>query len=138
EGTELLIATPARLLELHGRQAINFEDVEILVLEEADRMVDMGMATDLRRILKALPETRQTLLFSATMPPELNRLAKEALVEPLRVDVAPAAKPAAGITQAIYPVPRDLKPALLEEMLSRTEVRSTIVLTRHRTSAERL
>ena len=138
EGTELLIATPARLLELHGRQAINFEDVEILVLEEADRMVDMGMATDLRRILKALPETRQTLLFSATMPPELNRLAKEALVEPLRVDLAPPTKPAAGITQAIYPVPRALKSDLLHEIFTRGEVRSVIVFTSTRASADQL
>ena len=138
EGTDLLIATPARLLELHGRQAINFEDVEILVLEEADRMVDMGMATDLRRILKALPETRQTLLFSATMPPELNRLAKEALVEPLRVDLAPPAKPAAGITQAIYPVPRALKSDLLHEIFTRGEVRSVIVFTSTRASADQL
>jgi len=138
EGTDLLIATPARLLELHGRQALNFEDVEILVLEEADRMVDMGMATDLRRILKALPETRQTLLFSATMPPELNRLAKEALVEPLRVDLAPTAKPAAGITQAIYPVPRALKSDLLHEIFTRGEVRSVIVFTSTRASADQL
>jgi ATP-dependent RNA helicase RhlE len=138
EGTDLLIATPARLLELHGRQAINFEDVEILVLEEADRMVDMGMATDLRRILKALPETRQTLLYSATMPPELNRLAKEALVEPLRVDLAPPAKPAAGITQAIYPVPRALKSDLLHEIFTRGEVRSVIVFTSTRASADQL
>jgi len=138
EGTDLLIATPARLLELHGRQAINFEDVEILVLEEADRMVDMGMATDLRRILKALPETRQTLLFSATMPPELNRVAKEALLEPMRVDLAPPPKPSAGITQAIYPVTSDLKDELLNEMLSRSEVRNVIVFTRTKHGAERL
>jgi ATP-dependent RNA helicase RhlE len=134
----LLVATPGRLLELHARGCLDFEDVEILVLEEADRMVALGLAPDLRRLLKLLPETRQTLLFTLTMPPELNRLAKEALVEPVRVDTAPPAKTATGITQAIYPVPRDLKAALLDEMLSRSEVRSTIVLTRSRTSADRL
>src|SRR5206468_10230784 len=138
EGVGLLIATPIRLLELHARQALNFEDVEILVLDEADRMVDTGLATDLRRILKALPETRQTLLFSATMPPELNRLSKEALVEPLRVDLAPPSKPAAGITQAIYPVPRGLKSPLLNEILARNEVRSVIVFTNTRHSADQL
>ncbi len=138
EGVDLLIATPTRLLELHGRQALNFEDVEILVLDEADRMVDMGMAPDLRRILKTLPETRQTLLFSATMPPELNRLAKEALVEPIRVDLAPPSKPAAGITQAIYPVPRPLKADLLNEILTRNEVRSVIVFTTARHAADQL
>lgn len=134
----LLVATPGRLLELHARDCLNFEDVELLVLEEADRMVALGLAPDLRKLLKLLPETRQTLLFSLTMPPELNRLAKDALIEPMRVDMAPPTKPAAGITQAIYPVPRDLKSELLDEMLSRSEVRSTIVFTRTRTSAERL
>ena len=138
EGVELLIATPVRLLELHGRQALNFEDVEILVLDEADRMVEMGMAGELRRILKALPETRQTLLFCATMPPELNRLAKEALVEPLRVDLAPPSKPAAGITQAIYPVPRPLKADLLHEILTRNEMRSVIAYANTRHVADQL
>lgn len=134
----LLVATPGRLLDLHARGCLNFADIELLVLDEADRMVALGLAPDLRKILKLLPETRQTLLFTLTLPPELNRLAKEALVEPVRVDVAPAsAKPAAGITQAIYPVPRDLKPALLDEMLSRSEVRSTIVFARSKTGAER-
>ena len=138
EGVDLLIATPGRLLELQGRQAASFDDVEMLVLDEADRMVDLGFAPDLRRILKFLPETRQTLMFSATMPPELNRVAKEALLEPVRVDLAPPPKPSAGITQAIYPVTRDLKDDLLNEMLSRTEVRNVIVFTRTKHGAERL
>ena len=136
--TNLLVATPGRLLELHARGCLEFADVEIMVLDEADRMVALGLAPDLRKLLKLLPETRQTLLFTLTMPPELNRLAKDALVEPVRVDVAPATKPVTGITQAVYPVPRDLKPALLDEMLARGEVRSTLVLTRSRTAAERV
>jgi ATP-dependent RNA helicase RhlE len=135
----ILVATPGRLLELHARGCLDFADVEILVLDEADRMVALGLAPDLRKLLKLLPETRQTLLFTLTMPPELNRLAKEALVEPVRVDTAPPGKPAAaGITQAIYPVSRDLKPALLDEMLARAEVRNTIVLTRAKTPGDRL
>jgi ATP-dependent RNA helicase RhlE len=138
EAVSLLIATPIRLLELHTRQALNFEDVEILVLDEADRMVDTGLATDLRRILKALPETRQTLLYCATLPPELNRLAKEALVEPLRVDLAPPSKPAAGIMQAVYPVPRGLKADLLNEILTRNEARSVIVYANTRHAADQL
>jgi len=101
-------------------------------------MVDLGFAPELRRILKLLPETRQTLMISATMPPELNRLAKEALLEPMRVDLAPPPKPSAGITQAIYPVTSDLKDELLNEMLSRTEVRNVIVFTRTKHGAERL
>src|SRR5262245_56879498 len=135
---DVLVATPGRLLELHARGCLNFADVEILVLDEADRMVALGLAPDLRKLLKLLPETRQTLLFTLTMPPELNRLAKEALVEPIRVDTAPPAKPATGITQAIYPVPRDLKPLLLDEVLARGEVRSTLVITRARAGADRL
>src|SRR5262245_18444300 len=119
QSVNLLVATPGRLLELHAANCLDLADVEILVLEEADRMVALGLAPVLRKLLKLLPETRQTLLFTLTMPPELNRLAKEALVEPVRVDMAPASKPSAGITQAIYPVPRDLKSALLEEMLAR-------------------
>ena len=133
----LLVATPGRLLELHARGCLNFADVEILVLEEADRMVALGLAPDLRKLLKLLPETRQTLLYTLTMPPELNRLAKEALVEPIRVDVGPVSKPAAGITQAVYPVNRDLKLDLLDDLLTRTEVRNTVVFTRTRTACER-
>src|SRR6188474_2443052 len=104
-GVDLLVATPGRLLDLQGRQSLSLDEVEILVLDEADRMVDMGFAPDLRRILKLLPTNRQTLLFSATMPPELNKVAKETLRDPARVDLAPPSRPAAGITQAVYPVP---------------------------------
>jgi len=137
-GVDVLIATVDRLLELHARKAIAFEDVEILVLDEADRMVDLGQATDIRKLLKLLPETRQTLLFSATMPAELNRLAKEALIEPVRVDLT-TPQPAPGITHAIYPVPSHLKIELLDRLLSRSgEVRSTIVFTRQREGADRL
>jgi ATP-dependent RNA helicase RhlE len=135
---DLLVATPGRLLELHARGVLNFDDVELLVFDEADRMVALGLAPDLRKLLKILPETRQTLLFSMTMPPELNRLAKDALIEPVRVDLGPTSKPAAGITQAIYPVRKDLKADLLDELLSRTEVRSTVVVARTRHAALRL
>jgi ATP-dependent RNA helicase RhlE len=138
EPTNLLVATPGRLLELHARGCLDFADVEIMVLDEADRMVALGLAPDLRKLLKLLPETRQTLLFTLTVPPELNRLAKDALVEPVRVDMAPVTRPSAGITQAIYPVPRDLKPALLDEMLARGEVRSMLALTRSRTTADKV
>ena len=137
-GVELLVATPGRLLDLHGRLALRLDYVEVLVLDEADRMVDMGFAPDLRRILKQLPTDRQTLLFSATMPPDLNKVAKEALRDPVRIDLAPPSRPAAGITQAVYPVPRVLKTELLDELLSRTEVRSMIVFTRTKHGADRL
>jgi superfamily II DNA/RNA helicase len=135
---DVLVATVDRLLELHARKALVFDDVEIMVLDEADRMVDVGQAGDIRKLLKLLPETRQTLLFSATMPAELNRLAKEALIEPVRVDFT-TPQPAPGITHAIYPVPNYLKIELLDRLLSRSgEVRSTIVFTRQREGADRL
>jgi ATP-dependent RNA helicase RhlE len=138
EGVELLVATPGRLLDLHGRHSVSLEEVEVLVLDEADRMVDMGFAPDLQRILALLPRDRQTLMFSATMPPELNRVAKEALRNPRRLDLAPPSRPASGIEQALYPVPRHLKPALLEEILIRSPEHSVLVFTRTKHGADRL
>jgi len=138
EGVDLLVATPGRLLDLHGRQSVTFEDVEMLVLDEADRMVDMGFAPDLRRILRLLPEQRQTLMFSATMPPDLNKVASEALFNPQRVDLAPPSRPAAGITQAVYPVPRHLKLDLLDQMITTSDIGSAIVFTRTKHGADRL
>ncbi len=137
-GVDVLICTVDRLLELEARRAIELEDLEIFVLDDADRMVDMGQAPDIRKLLKLLPETRQTLLFSATMPAELNRLGKEALIEPVRVDLT-SPQPAAGITHAIYPVHMHLKIDLLDRLLSSSgEVRSTIVFARQREGADRL
>ena len=138
EGVDLLVATPGRLLDLHGRQSVAFEDIEVLVLDEADRMVDMGFAPDLRRILRLLPTDRQTMMFSATMPPDLNKVAAEALVDPVRLDLAPPSRPAAGITQAVYPIARHLKTDLLDEILRRTSMGSVIVFTRTKHGADRL
>ncbi|HEU4333744.1 MAG TPA: DEAD/DEAH box helicase [Candidatus Eisenbacteria bacterium] len=137
-GIDLLVATPGRLLDLHGRAALRLDDISILVLDEADRMVDMGFAPDLRRILRLLPTNRQTMMFSATMPPDLNRVAKEALKDPARVDLAPPSRPAAGITQAVYPVPKHRKTDLLEAILRRTDVGSVIVFARTKHGADRL
>jgi ATP-dependent RNA helicase RhlE len=113
-------------------------DIEILVLDEADRMVDMGFAPDLRRILKLLPARRQTLMFSATMPPELNRVAGDALHDARRVDLAPPSRPAAGITQAVYPISRHLKTDLLDRLLGGADVGSVLVFTRTKHGADRL
>jgi ATP-dependent RNA helicase RhlE len=138
EGVDLLVATPGRLLDLHGRHSVSLEEVEVLVLDEADRMVDMGFAPDLQRILKLLPTKRQTLMFSATMPPELNRVAKEALKNPQRLDLAPPSRPAESIEQAFYPVPRHLKVDLLHEILDHSADRSALVFTRTKHGADRL
>src|SRR5436309_1037350 len=88
EGVDMLRAPPGRLLDLQGRQSVACDDVEVLVLDEADRMVDMGFAPDLKRILRLLPKDRQTLMFSATMPPALNEVAREALVDRVRIDLS--------------------------------------------------
>jgi ATP-dependent RNA helicase RhlE len=138
DDVDLLVATPGRLLDLHGRMALRLDHVEVLVLDEADRMVDMGFAPDLRRILGLLPRRRQTLMFSATMPPDLNRVASEALHDAHRVDLAPPSRPAAGITQAVYPVPRDLKVELLDKVLLGPGVGSVLVFTRTKHGADRL
>jgi ATP-dependent RNA helicase RhlE len=138
EGVDLLVATPGRLLDLHGRHSVSLDEVEVLVLDEADRMVDMGFAPDLQRILKLLPAKRQTLMFSATMPPELNRVAKDALHNPQRIDLAPPSRPAESIEQAFYPVPRHLKVDLLHEILDRSEDRTALVFTRTKHGADRL
>jgi ATP-dependent RNA helicase RhlE len=138
QGVDLLVATPGRLLDLQGRQSVSLDEVEILVLDEADRMVDMGFAPDLKRILKLLPTQRQTLMFSATMPPDLNKVAKDAMHDPARLDLAPPSRPAAGITQAVYPVPRHLKFDLLHELLTTTETGSVIVFSRTKHGAARL
>ena len=138
EGVDLLVATPGRLLDLHGRHSVSLEEVEVLVLDEADRMVDMGFAPDLQRILKLLPTRRQTLMFSATMPPELNRVAKEALHDPQRLDLAPPSRPAESIEQAFFPVPRHLKVDLLAELLDRSDDHTAIVFARTKHGADRL
>ncbi len=138
QGLDLLVATPGRLLDLHGRMSLRLDDISILVLDEADRMVDMGFAPDLKRILRLMPADRQTMMFSATMPPELNKVAKEAMKIPARIDLAPPGRPAAGITQAVYPVPKHRKTDLLEAMLRRTEVGSVIVFARTKHGADRL
>ena len=138
EGVDLLVATPGRLLDLHGRHSVSLEEIEVLVLDEADRMVDMGFAPDLQRILKLMPAKRQTLMFSATMPPELNRVAKDALHNPQRLDLAPPSRPAEAIEQVFYPVPRHLKVDLLHEILDRFEDHSALVFTRTKHGADRL
>ncbi|HEY3216194.1 MAG TPA: DEAD/DEAH box helicase [Candidatus Eisenbacteria bacterium] len=137
-GVELLVATPGRLLDLHGRRSVSLDEIEVLVLDEADRMVDMGFAPDLRRILALLPRRRQTLMFSATMPPELNTVAREALRDPRRVAVSPPLRPAAAIAQAFYPVPRHLKVDLLDRILTRADDPSALVFARTRHGADRL
>jgi ATP-dependent RNA helicase RhlE len=116
-GTDVIVATPGRLLDHFRHPYARLDSLEILVLDEADRMLDMGFLPDIRRVLKHVPARRQTLFFSATMPPPIVGLARKMLHDPVSVNLERKAAPASGITQAVYPVPQDLKSALLLELL---------------------
>jgi ATP-dependent RNA helicase RhlE len=139
-GVDIVVATPGRLLDHAGRGAARFHTLEVLVLDEADRMLDMGFIPDIRRILKLLPTTRQTLLFSATMPREIVDLSREILRDPERVKVGHPRKASVpvGITHAIFPVPAHRKTALLAVLLRRGGVTQAIVFTRTKHRADRL
>ncbi len=137
-GVELLIATPGRLLDHMRRNQARFDHLHTLVLDEADRMLDMGFMPDLKRIIARLPAREQTLLFSATMPPVIAQLAKEILRNPLTIQIGRRSAPAVGITQAAYPVAEHLKTALLRHLLRNAEMPSVLVFTRTKVSARRL
>jgi len=137
-GVELLVATPGRLLDHMRQRQVSFDQLHTLVLDEADRMLDMGFMPDLKRIIARLPARKQTLLFSATMPPAIASLAKEILKNPKLVAIGKRSAPAVGITQAAYPVPEHLKTALLRYLLRNTEMPSVLVFTRTKQSARKL
>ncbi|MCC6419078.1 MAG: DEAD/DEAH box helicase [Gemmataceae bacterium] len=137
-GVELVVATPGRLLDHMRQNQARFDQLHTLVLDEADRMLDMGFLPDLKRIVARLPARKQTLLFSATMPPVIARLAKEILRDPLTVEIGRRSAPAVGITQAAYPVPEHLKTPLLRHLLRHTEMPSVLVFTRTKQLARRL
>ncbi len=137
-GVEILIATPGRLLDHLRHPYARLDGLEILVLDEADRMLDMGFLPDIRRILRVLPAKRQTLFFSATMPPEIRQLTHEMLHDPVTIQIDRQTAPAVGITQAIYPVSQHLKTALLKKLLEDQKLESVICFTRTKHRANRL
>jgi ATP-dependent RNA helicase RhlE len=137
-GVDIVVATPGRLLDHLRRPYARLDGLEVLVIDEADRMLDMGFLPDIRRILKYLPARRQTLFFSATMPPPIVALAGEMLRDPVTIDIERKSAPAIGITQAAYPVASELKSALLAELVRRGEIRSVIVFARTKHRANRL
>src|SRR5437879_3078159 len=137
-GVEVLIATPGRLLDHMRQNQTRFDHLHTLVLDEADRMLDMGFLPDLKRIVARLPAREQTLLFSATMPPVIAKLASELLKHPPTIQIGQRSAPAVGITQAAYPVTDRLKTALLRHLLRHTEMPSVLVFTRTKVSARRL
>jgi ATP-dependent RNA helicase RhlE len=138
KGVDILSATPGRLLDHIYSGRIDFVDLEVLVLDEADRMLDMGFLPDIENILRLLPPKRQNLLFSATMPPEILRLTREILHDPVTVQIGQRSSTPVGIRHAIYPVPSHLKTDLLDELLRGKEMESVLVFTRTKRSAERL
>ncbi len=136
-GAEIVVACPGRLLDHLSRRTIDLSGVEVAVLDEADRMFDMGFLPDIRRILKHLPARRQTLLFSATMPPDLRHLVREVLQDPVTVQVDRSA-PATTVAHALYPVRPHLKTPLLLELLRRSDTGSVLVFTRTKHRAKRV
>jgi ATP-dependent RNA helicase RhlE len=137
-GVDVLIATPGRLLDHLSAPYASLKNIEFLVLDEADRMLDMGFLPDIKRILRLVPAKRQTLLFSATMPPPIAALTREMMHNPVMIDLGRRSLPAIGITQAVYPVKQDLKSGLLLALLERNEMAQALVFTRTKHRANRL
>ena len=138
KGVDVLVATPGRLLDHFRAPYAKLPGIEFLVLDEADRMLDMGFLPDIRRVLRHLPAERQTLFFSATMPAPIIELTRQMLRRPATVNLERKAAPAVGITQAVYPVPQELKSALFLELLGGGEMRDALVFTRTKHRANRL
>jgi ATP-dependent RNA helicase RhlE len=137
-GADVLIATPGRLLDHFRFPYAKLAGLQYLVLDEADRMLDMGFLPDIRRVLRHLPPRRQTLFFSATMPDPIVALTREMLRDPATINLERKSAPAIGITQAVYPVPQELKSALFVALLKRGEIREALVFTRTKHRANRL
>ncbi|MBR9756191.1 DEAD/DEAH box helicase [Cobetia sp. 4B] len=137
-GVEILTATPGRLLDLHSQKAIDFSDLETLVLDEADRMLDMGFIHDIRRLLKLLPTKRQTLLFSATFSDEIRGMANKLLNDPVAVEASPRNTTAEKVEQHIHTVEKSHKPSLLKHLIIKENWHQVLVFTRTKHGANRL
>jgi ATP-dependent RNA helicase RhlE len=137
-GVDVIVATPGRLLDHFRQPYAKLDALEVLVLDEADRMLDMGFLPDIRRVLRHLPAKRQTLFFSATMPPPIAQLAREMLHDAATINLERQSTPAVGITQAVYPVAQELKSALFLALLQRGDMNEALVFTRTKHRANRL
>jgi ATP-dependent RNA helicase RhlE len=138
KGVDILIATPGRLLDLIQQKYISLDDVKVLILDEADRMLDMGFIHDIRKITALVPQKRQTLFFSATMPPEIIKLSKDILNDPVKITVTPDKPAVESVRQELYYVSRSNKRNLLLHLLQNDTVSSALVFTRTKNSAERI
>jgi ATP-dependent RNA helicase RhlE len=138
KGVDIIIATPGRLLDHMERQNVVFDDLEVLVLDESDRMLDMGFAPQINRVVADIPKYRQTMLFSATMPPEVEALSRKYLRKPQVVQVGRRSMPASGVSHHVYPVPRVRKTQLLKELLKDESMDSVLIFTRTKHGADRV
>jgi len=137
-GTDILVATPGRLLDLMSQGYINLKDVEIFVLDEADRMLDMGFVHDVKKVITKLPQKRQTLFFSATMPAEIQSLANAILSNPEKVEVTPVSSTAETINQSLFFVDKNNKKSLLAHLLQDSNIKSALVFTRTKHGADKV
>ncbi|HSG04901.1 MAG TPA: DEAD/DEAH box helicase, partial [Nitrospiria bacterium] len=138
KGVDILVATPGRLLDHMKQGQVNFKHLEVLVLDEADRMLDMGFIPDIRRILRSVPKDRQTLLFSATMPQEVRKLADDFLKTPQTIQVARQGTPASGVRQVVYPVSSSRKSELLTRLIEKEKMGQVLIFTRTKRRADDL
>jgi ATP-dependent RNA helicase RhlE len=138
QGTDILVATPGRLLDLLNQQCLSLKDIKFFVLDEADRMLDMGFIHDVKRIIAKLPAQRQTLFFSATMPPEIQKLSAILLKQPVKVEVTPVASTVDLIEQSLYYVDKQNKRSLLIHLLSNQDIQTAMVFTRTKHGADKV
>jgi ATP-dependent RNA helicase RhlE len=137
-GTDVLIATPGRLLDLMNQGYVHLDHLEFFVLDEADRMLDMGFIHDVKKVIRALPRQKQTMLFSATMPPQIAQLVSSLLHDPVRVEVSPTSSAAERIEQFVYFTPKQRKQSLLVHLLNEQNIKRTLVFTRTKHNADRI
>ncbi|HWI92972.1 MAG TPA: DEAD/DEAH box helicase [Flavisolibacter sp.] len=137
-GTDVLIATPGRLLDLMNQGYVHLDYLEFFVLDEADRMLDMGFIHDVRKVIKALPKQKQTMLFSATMPPQIAQLVASLLHAPVKVEVTPVSSTAERIEQCVYFITKQKKQNLLVHLLNEKGIKRTLVFTRTKHGADRI
>ncbi|MES2797358.1 MAG: DEAD/DEAH box helicase, partial [Bacteroidota bacterium] len=138
KGIDVLVATPGRLLDLMNQGYINLKNIKIFVLDEADRMLDMGFIHDVKKVISVIPHERQTLFFSATMPPEIQKLANSILKNPIKVEVTPPSTTTELVAQSVYHILKKDKKNLLNNLLKDESIKSALVFTRTKHGADKV